>query len=178
MKLFVGYATNEGQTRKITQHVADRCADQGHAVELMALADASTADLSRFDAAILGGSIHVGHYQKGLSEFAADHVTALDAMPTLFLSVSLAAAGHDAEDWRALEAILADFQDATQWTPGQVAQVAGAYKPSEYGVFQRFIMRRIVAAKDPEADLDWDKEYTDWAALDAQVDAWIASLQT
>jgi menaquinone-dependent protoporphyrinogen oxidase len=176
MKLFIGYATNEGQTRKIAQHIADRCVDQGHAVELMGLADATTIMLSRFDAAILGGSLHAGHYQKVLSEFAADHATALDALPTLLISVSLAAAGHDAEDWRTLDAILADFQDATSWIPGQVAQVAGAYKPSDYDVFRRFIMRRIIAQKDPEADLDWDKEYTDWDSLNDVIDTWLAGL--
>jgi menaquinone-dependent protoporphyrinogen oxidase len=31
-------------------------------------------------------------------------------------------------------------------------------------------MRRIVAAKDPQADLDADKEYTDWKALDTLID--------
>jgi len=176
MKLLIAYATNEGQTRKIAQHIADRCVDHGNAVELMGLADANAIALSRFDAAILGGSLHTGHYQKLLSEFAADHVTALDALPTLLVSVSLAAAGHDAEEWRGLDAILSDFQEATTWTPGQVVQVAGAYKPSDYDVFRRFIMRRIIAKKDPEADLDWDKEYTDWDALDGVVDTWLAEV--
>ena len=100
----------------------------------------------------------------------------MDALPTLLISVSLAAAGHDAEDWRTLDAILADFQDATSWIPGQVAQVAGAYKPSDYDVFRRFIMRRIIAQKDPEADLDWDKEYTDWDSLNDVIDTWLAGL--
>lgn len=176
MKLFIGYATSEGQTRKIARHVADRIVAAGHSVELAGLGDAGDAELSRFDAAILCGSVHVGHYQRVVSDFAADHLPALDAMPTLFLSVSLAAAGHDAEDWRGLETILADFQEATGWTPGEVAQVAGAYMPSQYDVFRKFVMRRIVAARDPEADLDWDREYTDWPALDALVDGWLARI--
>ncbi|MCK0148978.1 protoporphyrinogen oxidase [Marivita sp. S6314] len=173
MKLFIGYASTEGQTRKIARHIADRCVDKGHSVELMALDDAAQVDLSRFDAVMLGGSLHAGHYQTVLSEFATDHALALEHCPSMLLSVSLAAAGHDAEDWRGLEAILSDFQEATRWTPGQVVQVAGAYKPSDYDVFRRFIMRRIIAAKDPEADLDWDKEYTDWEALDRTVDVWL-----
>jgi menaquinone-dependent protoporphyrinogen oxidase len=97
-------------------------------------------------------------------------------MPSLLLSVSLAAAGHDAEDWRGLETILSDFAQATGWTPAEVVQVAGAYEPSKYDVFRRFVMRRIIAAKDPETDLDWDKEYTDWDALNAQIDAWVAKI--
>lgn len=178
MKLFIGYATSEGQTRKIMRHIADRLVDGGHSAEWVALKDAAEVDLKRFDGVLLGGSLHIGHYQKELSEFASDNAEVLSAMPTLMVSVSLAAAGHDAEDWRALDTILSDFTDATGWTPGQVLQVAGAYEPSKYDVFRRFVMRRIIAAKDPEADLDWDKEYTDWDDLDAQVDAWIAEQAT
>ena len=176
MKLMIGYATSEGQTRKIARYIADRAMAAGHSVELIRREDADEIDFGRFDGAILGGSLHAGHYQKVLSEFAADHVTALGALPTLFISVSLAAAGHDAEDWRGLETILADFQEATGWTPAEVAQVAGAYMPSKYDVFRRFIMRRIVAGKDPQADLGSDKEYTDWKALDALIDGWLAKI--
>ena len=173
MKLFVGYTSSEGQTRKIAQHVADRLVDAGHSVELAGLADVGDIDLGRFDRAVLGGSLHVGHYQKALSEFAADHAQSLNKMPTLMLSVSLAAAGHDAEDWRALDKIVADFQAATDWTPSRIIQVAGAYTPTQYDVFRRFAMRRIIAKKDPDADLDRDREYTDWDKLDAEIDGWL-----
>ncbi len=178
MKLFIGYASTEGQTQKIVRHIADRLVDHGHSVELMPLGDVGPVDLSRFDAAILGASVHVGHYQKVLSEFADTYADRLNAMPTVFLSVSLAAAGHDAEDWRALDTIIIDVSDATGWKPGKVLQVAGAYTPSQYDVFRQFVMRRIIATKDPEADLDWDKEYTDWDALDADIDAWLSQTST
>ncbi|MDR9482714.1 MAG: flavodoxin domain-containing protein, partial [Salibaculum sp.] len=92
-----------------------------------------------------------------------------------FLSVSLAAAGHEAEDWRVLDRIIDDFAEVTGWAPERVEQIAGAYRPSEYDLFKRFIMRRIIATKDPEADLDTDRDYTDWPALDALVDDWVAS---
>ena len=176
MKILVAYASTDGQTRKIGRAVADWCADAGHAVELLPLADAGDIDLSRFDAVVLAASVHVGHYQKALGEFAAQEAGALAAIPTLFLSVSLAAAGHDAEDWRALDRIGEDLWAATGWAPGQVVQVAGAYMPSRYDIFRRFVMRRIVAAKDPGADLDSDIEYTDWPALDGLVDGWLAAL--
>ena len=93
----------------------------------------------------------------------------------LFLSGSLAAAGHDAEEWRALDRIADDMAQATGWTPSQVVHVAGAYAPSRYDVFTRFTMRRIIAEKDPGANLSADKEYTDWAALDAAVESWLAA---
>ncbi|MBR9651175.1 flavodoxin domain-containing protein [Thalassovita aquimarina] len=175
MKVLVSYATSEGHTRKIARTLADRIADSGHMVELLHIDDADDIDLDRFDRVIVAASVHAGHYQRAVSEFAAKHAAQLGAKPSLFLSVSLAAAGHDAEDWRGLDKILADFQDATGWTPGRVEQIAGAYMPSQYDVFRRFVMRRILAQKDPEADLDQDKEYTDWPALDALIAEWLGA---
>lgn len=174
MKLLIAYASTEGQTRKIARHVADRLAGAGHSVELLGLKDAEGIDLHRFDRVILAASVHAGNYQSELSRFVEAQVAALNGRKCLFLSVSLAAAGHEAEDWRGLEHILRDFLDATGWEPDRVAQIAGAYKPSEYDIFRRFVMKRILATKDPEADPDTDREYTDWPALDALVDGWIA----
>ncbi|MBV7393970.1 flavodoxin domain-containing protein [Mameliella sediminis] len=173
MKILIAYATGEGQTRKIARFVMDRLADQGHAVELLPVAEADGLDLSRYDRIILAASVHVGHYQHDMGDFVAEQAGFLSRPQTLFLSVSLAAAGHDAEDWADLDRIMQDFALVTSWTPGKVLQVAGAYKPSQYDIFRRFVMRRIVAAKDPQADLDADHEYTDWTALGQALDNWM-----
>ena len=45
--------------------------------------------------------------------------------------------------------------------------------PSEYDIFTRLIMKRIIAAKDPDADTGKDKEYTDWEDLGAWLDSWL-----
>lgn len=173
MKLLIGYATKEGQTRKIAQFVADRAVDSGHGVELLALEDAGDVALERFDAVLLAAPIHVGDYPKALIKFAAAHPDELAEHPSRFISVSLAAAGHDAEDWRQLDHILSDLSEATGWTPTDTFQVAGAYLPSEYDIFTRLIMKRIVSAKDPDADTSKDREYTDWKALGEWADSWL-----
>lgn len=173
MKVLIAYASSEGQTRKIVRTVADQLVNGGITVELLRLADAEDIRLDRFDCAILAASVHAGHYQRSLSDFAANHASGLRSLPTLFLSVSLAAAGHNSEDWRSLERILEDFKSATGWAPGRVEQIAGAYLPSRYDILKRFVMRRILAAKAAEPDLDADKEYTDWDALGVIVDEWL-----
>lgn len=173
MKILIAYATSEGQTRKIARHAAHHLAESGHAVELLALSDASPGDLAHYDRVILAASVHVGHYQNELADFVHDARDILSDKSTLFLSVSLAAAGHDAEDWQGLDRILSDFSEATGWTPERTEQIAGAYLPGRYDMFRRFVMRRIIARKDPGADLDNDIEYTDWAALTAALDAWL-----
>ncbi len=173
MKVLIAYASTEGQTRKIAQKLADHIVDGGRTVELLELANATRIDLQRFDCVILAASVHVGHYQRSLTNFAAERSKDLHAKPTLFLSVSLAAAGHEAEDWKTLDKIKEEFIEATGWTPSRVEQVAGAYLPSEYDIFRRFVMRRILALKNPEADLDADMEYTDWSSLFRMADDWL-----
>ncbi|MBF9030600.1 protoporphyrinogen oxidase [Rhodobacterales bacterium HKCCE3408] len=174
MKLLIVYATTEGQTRKIARHLADRACDGGHSVELLPLSDAGDIDLDRFSQVLVAASVHIGHYQRALIDWLETRGADLKGRTTMFVSVSLAAAGHESDDWRGLEQIAEDFVAATGWTPEKILQVAGAYTPSRYDMFRRFAMRRILAAKDPEADPDADKEYTDWDALDAAFDDWMA----
>jgi menaquinone-dependent protoporphyrinogen oxidase len=177
LKILVTYATSEGHTRKIGRQVTDRIANAVHAVELLDLGNVADIELRRFDGAILAASVHMGHYQRSLTDFVAKQFKTLKEVPTLFLSVSLSAAGHDTEDWSGLDRIMTDFVEATGWTPDRVEQVAGAYMPSQYDIFRRFIMRRIIATKDAKTDLSSDHDYTDWRALDRIIDDWINSLK-
>lgn len=173
MKLLIGYGTKEGQTRKIARHIADFAIERGHSVELLSLKEADGLDLSRFDRVLLAAPVHAGHFPKALAHFVGDQARNLLTMPTAFIAVSLSAAGHDAEDWRGLEKILSDFAEATDWMPSSVLHVAGAYKPSEYDLFTRLLMRRIVQSKDPDMVPGEDKEYTDWMALDGWISDWM-----
>ena len=167
MKILIGYATTEGQTRKISRFCADALADLGHAVELIPLSEASDLEVSRFDGAILAGSVHTHSYQKVLVDFASDHAAALHERPTLFLSVSLSAAGNDSSDWAGLKSIVKDFVTETGWTPDRVEHVAGAFRFTEYDFLKSWAMRWIAKEKGEKIDAHGDTEYTDWDALRA-----------
>ena len=176
MKIVIVYATTDGQTRKIARFAADRLADAGHAVELLTAADAEGLDLARFAGAVLAGSLHGGGFQKDLAEFAGAQTTGLAAVPTLFLPVSLSAAGTDAQDWAGLHKCVADFLAQTKWAPTQVVHVAGAFRFSEYDFFRAWAMRRIADQKGEAMDPSGDREYTDWAALGAALDGFLAGI--
>jgi len=176
MYLLIAYATTDGQTRKIARFVADRLAAGGHAVELLRVDDAEGLDLARFDGGILAGSLHAGSYQKALRSFVTGAMPALGSIPTLFLAVSLSAAGKDPEDWAGLRKCLADFQIETGWTPGRIEHVAGAFRFSEYDFFRAWAMRRIADQKGETVSPGQDKEYTDWAELGRALDDWTDSL--
>jgi menaquinone-dependent protoporphyrinogen oxidase len=176
MNLLVAYATTDGQTRKIARFAADRLTTQGHSVELLHVEDADGLSLDRFDAAILAGSLHAGGYQKSLARYVSSAKVDLASLPTLFLAVSLSAAGQDKDDWAGLHRCLADFETDTGWTPGRVEHVAGAFRFSEYDFFRAWAMRRIADMKGETVEPGKDKEYTDWAALGRALDTWAAGL--
>lgn len=174
MKILIVYATTEGQTRKIARHVFDRLAEAGHAVELVAAEDAGGRDPVAFDACLVAGSLHGGRYQKELVDWAKEEAQGLARVPALFLSVSLTAAGQDAQEWEGLRGCVTRFAAETGWTPARVEHVAGAFRFSEYDFFKSWAMRWIAAQRDETVRPGEDREYTDWAALDAVLKDWTA----
>jgi menaquinone-dependent protoporphyrinogen oxidase len=176
MKILIAYATTDGQTRKIARFVADHLSDAGHITELLNVSDAEGLELARFDRAILAGSLHAGGFQKALSAFVALHARKLAQMPTLFLPVSLSAAGNDPDDWAGLTGAVTKFLVETVWEPGRIEHVAGAFRFSEYDFFRSWAMKRIAAQKGEAMGADGDKEYTDWAKLAAVLTDWLGSL--
>lgn len=176
MQILIAYATTDEQTRKIARHAMDHLARAGHGVELLSCGDADGLDLGRFGGAILAGSVHAGSFQKDLVHFAGEHAAALDRLPTMFLPVSLSAAGTDAEDWVGLRKCLTAFTEKTGWVPGRVEHVAGAFRFTEYDFFRAWAMRRIADQKGEAMGPDGDREYTNWPALDAALDSWVATL--
>lgn len=176
MKILIVYATTEGQTRKVARFVFDNLAGAGHSAELVSAGDAQGRDPSLFDGAILAGSVHAGHYQKELVAWARASATSLGQVPTLFLSISLTAAGEDVEDWKGLHGCVDRFAEETGWTPTRVEHVAGAFRFSEYDFFKSWAMRWIAAQKDESVRAGEDKEYTDWDALGRVLEDWTAGL--
>ena len=176
MKILIVYATTEGQTRKVARFVFDRLAGAGRSAELIPAAEAQGRDPSGFDGVILAGSVHAGRYQKELAAWARDTAARLGQVPTLFLSVSLTAAGEDAEDWTGLHGCVDRFVEETGWTPSRVEHVAGAFRFSEYDFFKSWAMRWIAAQKDESVRPGEDKEYTDWDALGRVLEDWTAGL--
>lgn len=173
MRFLIGYSTNEGQTRKISRAIMLQLANESHTVELLKINDDVSIELLNYHRIILLASVHTGHFQKSMTEFFAANADNLATIPTLFLTVSLAAAGHNAEDWRALDKISNDVYKATGFTPNCTAHIAGAYTPSKYDIFRRFIMRRIIAKEAPSLDLELDHEFTNYAELKTVINEWI-----
>jgi len=166
--VLIAYATTEGQTRKISQAIADQVAEQGHEVELLdAARKRRDVHTDEFDAFIVAASVHQDRHQDEIEVFAMASLAALKAKPGIFISVSLAAAFEE----KAADAnrYIADFIGRTGWTPDHTLAVAGAVKSDEYDYFQQQILEHIILKDRDELRPQESQEFTDWDGLAASV---------
>lgn len=174
MRVLIAYATTEGQTRKISQAIADQVVELGHEAELLDTArkhrDVHTDD---FDSFIVAASVHQDRHQDEIEVFATACLESLTAKPGMFISVSLAAAFEEKAADAA--AYISDFTDRTGWTPDQSLAVAGAVRSDEYDYFQQQILEHIILKDQDELRPDEAQEFTDWAGLASSVKEFLDS---
>lgn len=172
------YATGEGQTARIADRITDRLRDAGHDVTASNVGDLGDVDLSDYDAALLGASIHMGKPQDSMVRFARSHRDALAGMPSGFFEVSLSAAVDDPERQAEARGYVAEFRETTGWEPDIVGVFGGAFRYSQYGFLKRRLIKRIAADSTGDTDTSRDYEYTDWAAVESLADDFAAIVET
>lgn len=177
------YATREGQTRRIAEHIAADLRWRGFAVEVTNVRDPTAASsLTACAAAILAASAHVGRHEPEMVQFVKTHRDLLEHLPTAFLSVTLCEAGVERSDATPEEhdqfvadvhKVLDRFFAETGWHPQRVKPIAGALLYTHYNFLIRLVMKRIAKRAGGSTDTSRDHEYTDWVALDRFVAAFV-----
>lgn len=177
MNVLIVYGTTEGQTRKIANFLADRIRDQGATVTLIDSMDLQKElEVDGFDAVIAAGSVHNGHHQASLFQFARDHHRMLQTKPSALVSVSLAMASDNKEDRLDAAACADSFLVAAEWKPTVTHLVAGALRYTQYDFFKSWILKMIASTKGAPTDTSQDHEFTDWRDLEAFVEAFLAKV--
>ena len=178
--LLIIYATREGQSQRIAEHLAATARTRGFAADVINAAKIPTKlSLASYAATLLVASVHAGKHEREMVEFVKAHRSELEAMRSIFISVSLSEVGAEdltrspeirarsaADVQRVVDSFLAD----TGWHPSKVHAAAGALMYSKYNFFIRFIMRAIARKEGASTDTSQDHEFTDWAALDHVID--------
>jgi menaquinone-dependent protoporphyrinogen oxidase len=178
MRILIVYGTMYGQTRKVVEFLAERLR-QSADVEVKEAGGAGDVDPVDFDGTIVASSMEMGSYRPVVIKFVRRHLAALSAKPSVFVSVSMAAANtlRREQAMAELEKWLARFSRKSGWTPARVEYVAGGLAYTRYGFLTRWIMLRIAKRVDKATDTSRDHEYTDWDALARFADSFLASLE-
>ena len=175
----VFYATSEGQTRRICERIASHLHDHGLDSRAISIRsdEASALDWRRVRGVVLGASIHMQKHQPEAVAFARRHHQALSVVPSLFVSVSLAAASKRASEVERAREIAEAFPAKAGWCPTHVASVAGRLAYTQYNWLVRRIMRRIAVQEGGSPDMTQDHEYTDWEQVKRFAEALAADIK-
>lgn len=178
--ILVLYATREGHTRRIAEHIAAAIRARGYLADVIDAADLPPEfSIEDYEAAVLAASVHVGKHEKEMINFVQRFREELECMPAVFLSVSLSEAGaedaaatseHRTQAAADVQRMIDAFLKETGWHPSKVRGVAGALSYTKYNCLIRFVMKRIAKAQGASTDTSRDHELTDWEALDHIVD--------
>lgn len=164
-RVLILHASCEGQTARIAGRVAQTLREIGHVADVIpARGFQAGFGKEKYDAVMVGSSIHYGHHPAYLRTLLRRHRTALEAMPSAFFSVSLSAGGPGARP-RAARRYLEEFQRQIGWRPQLTTTFGGALQFSKYGRFKRLLMIMIVGLAGGDTDATRDYEYTDWDAV-------------
>jgi menaquinone-dependent protoporphyrinogen oxidase len=175
----VFFATREGHTKRIANHIAAGLRTAGFDVDLVDVQHTIPFSLLKYSAAVLAASVHSGNHEAEMIRFVKDHRTELDSMMTAFVSVTLSEAGAERQEASPIEhaqfvidveSMLNKFFKQTNWRPTIAKPVAGALLYSQYNFLIRFIMKRIAKKEGAATDTSQDYDYTDWVGLDQFVD--------
>ena len=77
MTAAVFYATREGHTRRIAERIAADLRERGAVVDVFDVRTATAPDWTKYSVACLAASVHVGHHEREMIEFARRHRDAL-----------------------------------------------------------------------------------------------------
>ncbi len=167
IRVLVLYDTTDGHTRQVADAISEALALGGLDTSVIQ-AGTIEPQLREYAGTIVAASLHAGRYQKNVEHWVRAHAVELSAQPTAFVSVGLAIlARSNPKTMADLDAIVARFLDTTGWRPTVVKHVAGALLYTRYGIFRRWMMKRIVARSGGATDTSKDYDYTDWADLRA-----------
>ncbi|AWB26915.1 flavodoxin domain-containing protein [Halococcoides cellulosivorans] len=165
-EIAICYATVEGQTERIACRMAGQFEARGHEPTVVNVDRLPEGfDPATFDDVIVAASVHFGDHAAVARSFVAEHLDALDAVPSVFVSVSLAAAESDAEGQATAEEYRETFLAETGWSPEYATSIAGSLRYPEYGLLKRLLMRFKLGREGKPTDTSREYEATDWTAL-------------
>lgn len=163
MNILILYTSLEGQSAKIAEAIASGVRNKDHQVVTLA-GDNLPRDfnIEAYEAAIIGGPIHMGHYPKAMKKFVKQHRDWLNGHPSALFTVCMAINSQVPGAREGAGNYTEKFKKETQWQPTQAVTFAGAVKFTQYGFITRYIMKRISKREGGNTDMSQDHEYTNW----------------
>ncbi len=164
MNILIIYASIDGQTKKISEYLAEKI-NKDSSVTLVAIDDISSVELNDFEMIILGAAIRYSKYNKKVYKFVKQNKELLKSKKNAFFTVS-GSARKDGKDNPATNTYVNKFIAKSNWQPQQMAIFAGRINYSLYGFFDKHFIRFIMKLTSGPTELDTNIEFTNWQKVD------------
>jgi menaquinone-dependent protoporphyrinogen oxidase len=178
--VLVLYATREGQSKRVAQRISGALDARGVPSGVEDLdAHPHRVDPNQFTAVVLVGSVHFGRHAPSLRSYILANRTALDAVPTTLVSISMSEAiAHYTEATReqrvAARARAHEVVDAfcaeTRFRPAHIQLLGGGLPYTKLGFVTRHLVRLAAARQGGPTDTSRDHDLTAWSVIDSIAD--------
>lgn len=157
------YASTDGQTVKIMQHIAAQLQQQvpDSKVCLHDVQQPLQPRWGEYRAVVIGASIRYGHFSRQVQRVMRQYSRELQQLPTAFFGVNLTARKPD-KNTPQTNAYVRKFLQRAPWQPTLAAVFAGALYYPRYRWFDRVMIQFIMRMTGGETDPSKEVEYTDW----------------
>ena len=174
----VYYATRDGQSQRIAEHICRRLTDAGTPSQARNLLPQPPApgELARTPLIVLVGAVRYGKHLPEVEQFLAAYRTLPDAPPLAFASVNLTAR-KPGKTTATGNAYLRKTIERHGLAPAVAVAFAGRLDYRRYSWRDRQIIRFIMLLTGGPTDPSTAVEYTSWSAVDDFADR-IAALQS
>lgn len=163
-KILIVFSTVHGQTRKITNQLAQQLRELGNSVDIADIK--SPPAMESFDKIIIGASIRHGKHNPALYEFIEKHQQLLSQKVSGFFSVSLVARKPE-KNTPETNPYMQAFLEKTTWRPNMLQVFGGNLNYQGYNAMDRNIIRFIMWITKGPTDPSTSIEYTDWQKVHA-----------
>ena len=169
------YATRDGQSRRIAEHISRRLAESGIVATPQDLAVTSAAGLAQASLVVLVAAVRYGRHLPEADRFMASYASLSSPPPLALASVNLTAR-KPAKATATGNGYLRKAIQRHHLAPALAVAFAGRLDYPSYGWWDRQIIRFIMLLTGGPTDPSTCVEYTSWPAVD-EFAARIAELQ-
>jgi menaquinone-dependent protoporphyrinogen oxidase len=157
-KVLITYATKLGSTTEVARAIGETISKKGIAVDVLPIKD--VAELSGYDAVIIGSAIRMGSWLPEAVNFVQQNRDQLNKVSTRIFSVHILNQGDSPESQKERQAYTAPLHKLI--SPEDEAFFSGKIDPSQLKFVERLLFK---AVKSPNGDFrDWEK-IQNWAAV-------------
>ena len=169
----VFFATTHGQTRRIAERFVALFRERGFSSRAIDVAssDADYVDWRRAQAVVVGAPLYAHKPQRSARAFIESYAPYLNVRPSMFVSVSLAAASERTDEREAAARIARECVEAAEWHVDDIVCLAGRLAYTDYGWLTTFVMKRIARRHGQTTDTSRDYEFTNWDEVTRAADS-------